>query len=161
MIGLEDRRIVAQSIVTAHTAGARLRMACETARVAARTLQRWKAHTGLTAGRWQAERRACHAQPCLERGRACASSGCVQRAVPPARIVPILADEGRYLASESSFIRVLRHTGRARNDSNHGAHMVCRAAPAEGIAPTAPQPVLHRDNGSTPKATAFLQAELL
>ena len=41
-------------------------------------------------------------------------------AMPPARIVPMLADEGVYLASESSFSRVLRahgqtqHRGRAR-----------------------------------------------
>jgi transposase InsO family protein len=41
-------------------------------------------------------------------------------AVPPARIVPMLADEGVYLASESSFARVLRqqgqnaHRGRAK-----------------------------------------------
>jgi hypothetical protein len=40
--------------------------------------------------------------------------------VPPARIVPALADEGIYLASESSFARVLRahgqivHRGRAK-----------------------------------------------
>jgi len=40
--------------------------------------------------------------------------------VPPARIVPMLADEGVYLASESSFARVLRadgqnaHRGRAK-----------------------------------------------
>ena len=40
--------------------------------------------------------------------------------VPPARIVPILADEGTYIASESSFARVLRangqtvHRGRAK-----------------------------------------------
>ena len=40
--------------------------------------------------------------------------------VPPARIVPMLADEGVYLASESSFTRVLReqgqtaHRGRAK-----------------------------------------------
>lgn len=40
--------------------------------------------------------------------------------VPSARIVPMLADEGRYLASESSFARVLRgheqnaHRGRAK-----------------------------------------------
>ena len=40
--------------------------------------------------------------------------------MPPARIVPMLADEGVYLASESSFGRVLRahrqtrHRGRAK-----------------------------------------------
>lgn len=31
--------------------------------------------------------------------------------VPPARIVPMLADEGIYLASESTFARVLRQQG--------------------------------------------------
>jgi putative transposase len=35
-------------------------------------------------------------------------------AVPPARIVPMLADEGVYLASESSFCRVLREHGQSR-----------------------------------------------
>ena len=31
--------------------------------------------------------------------------------MPPARIVPMLADEGAYLASESTFSRVLREAG--------------------------------------------------
>jgi putative transposase len=31
--------------------------------------------------------------------------------LPPSQIVPLLADEGRYLASESSFYRVLRQAG--------------------------------------------------
>jgi len=41
-------------------------------------------------------------------------------AVPPARIAPMLADEGVYIASESTFARVLRehdqvaHRGRAK-----------------------------------------------
>jgi len=35
--------------------------------------------------------------------------------VPPARIVPALADEGVYLASESSFYRVLREHGQCRH----------------------------------------------
>ena len=32
------------------------------------------------------------------------------RSLPPSQIVPILADEGRYLASESTFYRVLRES---------------------------------------------------
>jgi hypothetical protein len=35
--------------------------------------------------------------------------------LPPARIVPTLADEGVYLASESSFQRVLRAQGQTRH----------------------------------------------
>ncbi len=34
--------------------------------------------------------------------------------LPPARIVPMLADEGVYIASESSFRRVLRAHGQSR-----------------------------------------------
>jgi putative transposase len=33
--------------------------------------------------------------------------------LPPSQIVPMLADEGCYLASESSFYRVLRQAGQA------------------------------------------------
>ena len=35
--------------------------------------------------------------------------------LPPARIVPALADEGTYIASESSFHRVLRDAGQSQH----------------------------------------------
>ena len=63
MIGLEDRRVLARDIHAAHTAGARLQLACETEGIEVRTLQRWKAHAGLVAGGWQACSRAAYAQP--------------------------------------------------------------------------------------------------
>lgn len=47
MIGLEDRRSMAQDIEQAHKEGARLAAACELAGISARTLQRWKAQQGL------------------------------------------------------------------------------------------------------------------
>jgi transposase InsO family protein len=124
MIGLEDRQTVAQNIVMAHTAGARLRLACETAGIELRTLQRWKAQDGLTAGdgRPHAVRpMPSHALSPAERAQLLAVANEPRfAAVPPARIVPMLADEGVYLASESSFSRVLRehgqnvHRGRAK-----------------------------------------------
>ena len=40
MIGLEDRQTMALHIATAQGAGARLRLACATAGIAVRTLQR-------------------------------------------------------------------------------------------------------------------------
>lgn len=49
MIGLEDRQIVAQNISKAHTAGARLRLACKTAGIDVRTLQRWLKQLGERA----------------------------------------------------------------------------------------------------------------
>ena len=50
MIGLEDRQALARDIHTAHSAGARLKQACETAGIEVRTLQRWKVGAGLVSG---------------------------------------------------------------------------------------------------------------
>jgi putative transposase len=124
MIGLEDRQALARDIDAAHAAGARLALSCETAGIELRTLQRWKAQQGLTAGdgRPQAVRPVpSHALSAQERAALLAVANEPRFAdVPPARIVPTLADEGIYLASESSFVRVLRahgqntHRGRAK-----------------------------------------------
>ena len=112
MIGLEDRQALAQDIDAAHAAGARLQPACEIAGIDVRTLQRWKAQEGLAAGdgRPQAVRpMPSHALSDAERAALLAVANEPRfAAVPPARIVPMLADEGVYLASESTFSRVLR-----------------------------------------------------
>jgi putative transposase len=124
MIVLEDRRILAHDIETARRAGARLRLACDVAGIDERTLQRWKAHEGLERG--DGRPGALHPAPShalsLEEQAQLLRVANEPRfaAVPPARIVPMLADEGIYLASESTFARVLKaqgqsaHRGRAR-----------------------------------------------
>lgn len=118
MIGLEDRQTLVRHIETAHTAGARLRPACKEAGITVRTLQRWKAHDGLQVGdrRPQAARPLpSHALTEAERARILAVANEPRFAdQPPARIVPALADEGIYIASESSFRRVLREHGQTR-----------------------------------------------
>jgi putative transposase len=124
MIGLEDRQAVARNIDAAHAAGARLALACKTAGIDVRTLQRWKAVDGLEAGdkRPQAIRPVpAHALSEAERAQVLAVANEPRfAALPPARIVPTLADEGVYLASESTFSRILRahgqttHRGRAK-----------------------------------------------
>ena len=124
MIGLEDRQALARDIAVAHAAGARLKPACETAGIDVRTLQRWKATDGLVSGdgRPQAVHPAPgHALSEAERAQILAVANEPRFAdMPPARIVPMLADEGVYLASESTFNRVLRehgqtaHRGRAK-----------------------------------------------
>lgn len=86
--------------------------------ITVRTLQRWKAHDGLVIGD------RC---PCAERqtpSHALSEQECERilavaneprfAAMPPARIVPMLADENVYIASESSFQRVLRAHAAAR-----------------------------------------------
>jgi putative transposase len=124
MIGLEDRRSLAQDIDIANTAGARLRLACDTAGIDLRTLQRWKACEGLVGGDGRpgaARPTPSHALSEDERIKLLQVANEPRfSAVPPARIVPMLADEGTYLASQSSFSRVLRehgqtaHRGRAK-----------------------------------------------
>src|SRR4051812_12115078 len=114
----ENRRSLSDAIATACTAGARLAPACAEAGIDARTFQRWRAG----AGEVQADRRhtatrpkPSHALSEAERARIVAVSNEPRFAdVPPARIVPALADEGRYLASEASFHRVLRDHGQMR-----------------------------------------------
>ena len=143
MIGLEDRQTLARDIHTAHTAGARLQFACEIAGIDLRTLQRWKAHQGLEDGDGRPQ--AVHALPShalsvAERAQLlCVANEPRFAAVPPARIVPILADEGVYLASESSFARVLRANGQSRHRGRAKAPHAVRP-PTTHIA-TAPREV--------------------
>jgi putative transposase len=117
MIGLEDRQAWAQDIHIAHQAGARLRLACETVGIDVRTLQRWKAREGLIKGDGRplaVHRTPEHALSPAERAELLRVANELRFAdVPPARIVPMLADEGVYLASESSFARVLREQGQS------------------------------------------------
>jgi len=138
MTALEDRRPLVESIDEAHRIGARLARACAHAGIDVRTLQRWR----LQGGEIGDDRR-----PHAERPRSAQALSEDERKalvrianeprfaeLPPARIVPMLADEGVYVASESSFHRVLRahaqtaHRGRAqapmaaRQPTTHTAH---------------------------------------
>ena len=120
MIGLEDRQALAQDIATAHADGARLQPACEIAGINVRTLQRWKDQAGPQGalagdGRPQAVRPTpSHALSPDERAALLAVANEPRFAsVPPARIVPMLADEGVYLGSESSMARVLKAHGQS------------------------------------------------
>ena len=123
-IGLEDRRALARNIHVAHTAGARLQLACETTGIELRTLQRWKIHEGLEVGNGRpaaVRTMPSHALSPDERVQLLAVANEARfAAVPPARIVPMPADGGVYPASESSFSRVLHaeghtaHRGRAK-----------------------------------------------
>ncbi len=115
MIGLEDRQSLVRDITEAHRSGARLQLACETAGIDVRTLQRWNARTGLVTG----DRRPSAQRPLSSHALSQAEREQVLRVaneprfadLPPARIVPMLADEGVYVASESTFSRVLRAQG--------------------------------------------------
>lgn len=114
MIDLEDRRVLAHDIDTAHVAGARPRLARDVAGIDRRKLQRWTARSGLCEGdgRPGAVRRQSSQ---AERTQLLDVADEPRFAeVPPARIVPMLTDEGVYLASKSSFAHMLRPHGQNR-----------------------------------------------
>lgn len=117
MTGLGDRLDLARNIDVAHRAGARLAPACAIAGIEVRTLQRWKTRQGLVNG--DGRPKAVHPVPAhalsaQERAQVlCVANEARFADVPPARIVPMLADEGVYLASESTIARVLREHGQA------------------------------------------------
>ena len=119
MTGLEDRRSLISSIEQACTSGSRMAQACATAGITLRTLQRWKGVSSEGDRRPAAERQAPpHALGLEEQQAILSVANQPEYAdVPPARIVPMLADQGIYIASESSFSRVLRKHGQTRHRS--------------------------------------------
>jgi len=115
MTRLEDRQTLIGQIAEARGNGARQAPAYALAGIDPRTIQRWRKNDGLTRG----DRRPDAIRPALshaltdeERAQIIEIANEPRFAeTPPARIVPVLADEGVYIASESSFHRVLRAHG--------------------------------------------------
>jgi len=90
-------------------AGARKYKACKLLGVTMRTVERWEKEDGLIDKRKQTTRSPANKLSNKERNimLTIANSKMYQN-LPPCKIVPMLADEGRYIASESTFYRVLR-----------------------------------------------------
>lgn len=99
-------------IEEACTAGARLAKACKVVGVSVRTVQRYRRHGEVKPdGRKAAAAGRVPANRLSEQERTAIVETANQPEfahLPPSQIVPALADEGCYLASESSFYRVLR-----------------------------------------------------
>lgn len=118
MTRLEDRQTLMAAIAAASAAGARLAPACSLAGIDLRSFQRWRDDNGQVRAdrRPEATRpQPAHALSEVERARMVELANQPRFAsTPPARIVPALADEGVYVASEASFHRVLRDHGQMR-----------------------------------------------
>lgn len=102
-------------------AGAREERCGEVIGIAARTLARWRAEGGGEDRRKGPGSPPAHKLDEAERQRVLDTANSVAfRDLSPRQIVPLLADAGTYIASESTFYRVLReegqlaHRGRAR-----------------------------------------------
>lgn len=90
-------------------AGARRWKACEVLGISLRTLQRWQRCPGKGDQRRGPKSKPANSLSDQEKRVIVSVSNSYEfKDLSPAQIVPILADEGVYIASESSFYRVLR-----------------------------------------------------
>jgi len=117
-------------------AGARFERACEVIGIAARTVARWKSHDVGDDQRRGPRRSPPHKLSEEERKRILDTVNSAEfRDRSPRQIVPLLADRGDYIASESTIYRVLReedllhHRGRARPPMHHKPKEYVASAP--------------------------------
>jgi len=99
-------------------AGARRRSACAALQLSIRTVQRWLEDGELRVDQRPVAERPVPANALSDAERCEILAVCNQpdfASLPPCQIVPRLADQGRYLASESTFYRVLRAAGQLRH----------------------------------------------
>ena len=89
-------------------AGARRDLACKALGLCGRTVGRWRGHGGGKDGRGEAGVSPGHKLTDVEKATIVAHATSPEyRELSPRQIVPLLADKGVYVASESSFYRVL------------------------------------------------------
>lgn len=137
MTGLTQRSQVISLVAEAVAAGARQDRACAAICLSARTLQRWQSDLSRGDGRVLRVQTPANCLSALERERVLAVANSDEFGhLPPSQIVPRLADRGQYIASESTFYRVLkaenqlRHRGAERPaQRRHKPRALCAMAP--------------------------------
>ena len=111
-----DRATIISLISQAQASGARQTLACEIVGISPKTLQRWRKPDTVQDGRLDAVHEPANKLTALERQHILNVANEPEYVnCSPNQIVPKLADQGIYIASESSFYRVLK----AENQLNH------------------------------------------
>ncbi len=116
----QQRQTLLGLIEQACAAGARLASACAQIGLSARTVQRWQRPEGHDGDR-RVARLHERAEPSNKLSEAeCKAAMAVLNSdefknLPPSQIVPRLADQGRYIASESTLYRLLHQAGQMRH----------------------------------------------
>ncbi len=139
---LEHRKECVAIISEAVQSGARLFKACERVGIHPGTYRRWQASGGVCEDRRSLAERPVPRNKLSdeERGRLLAVFHLPENEdLPPSQVVPKLADQGLYLASESTCYRVLHEIGQQHHRGRAKPRQK-RAKPAEYVA-TAPNQV--------------------
>jgi putative transposase len=157
MISAPDRRQAVELIEEARHGGARLGPSCRTVGITVRTYQRW---TG--SGVIQSDRRCdtVRSKPCNkltaeEKEQVLSVCHAPEYAsLPPGQIVPRLADQGVYIASESSFYRILHEADEQHHRGR--SHKPSVSTPPKGYCATMPKEVWSWDITYLPTLTRGL-----
>jgi transposase InsO family protein len=139
MTSTPDRQRLLKLVEQAENHGARLGPVCKLLGLHPRTLKRWRAKAA--DGRPLAQRPVpANKLSEAERERIVQTCNLPRYAhLPPSQIVPMLLDEGIYLASESSFYRILREVNQIRHRGK--AHPPRKPARPKSHCATAPNQV--------------------
>jgi putative transposase len=114
MISIQDRTKIIDLINKATAAGARISPCCKVVGITIRTYERW-----IYGGVVNEDRRPSAERPTPQNKLSKEEYDSVLRItnlpeyadLPPSQIVPAIADRGMYVASESTFYRILRNEG--------------------------------------------------
>jgi len=120
--------LILAAIGKAQSSGIRLKQACQVAGICARTVQRWRRNPDADDRRSGPRRRPHNALRPAEEAqilRLMMSSRFAH--LSPKQLVPQLADEGLYLAAESTFYRLQRRHGLRRRPRTISRTDVTRA----------------------------------
>ncbi|MDQ7048025.1 MAG: IS3 family transposase [Enterobacterales bacterium] len=132
-----EREAILSLITEACDAGARQSKACDIIGISAKTFQRWRQSANQIDGRLERNHEPKNKLNELERQQILAIANEDKYAdLPPSKIVPLLADEGCYIASESTFYRVLK----AAKQLKHREKVNKKTAEASSRALTATKP---------------------
>ena len=105
--------MILAALAEAQTTGARLHAACCVIGISARTIERWRGQPGADDRRCGPRRRPRNALTLAEEAHLLdVMTSARYGHLPPKQLVPRLADEGRYLASESTMYRLQKRIGR-------------------------------------------------
>jgi len=135
-----ERAKIIKFINEARSSGARQAKACEVIGISAKTLQRWEQPDNEQDGRIEAKHEPKNKLSELERQGVLKVANDAEFAhLAPTQIVPKLADQGRYIASESSFYRILNDNNQLKHrDKNKPARKVTKP---EAFTATAPNQI--------------------
>ena len=145
MIPLAEGQGILEWIDGAVTSGARLEKACEIIGLSARTLQRWRQPESLQSDQ-RTTRQFTPGNKLTEAEKALVIATALSdefKNMAPAQMSPILADRGEYIASESTFYRILRERDLIAH--RHATRAPSGVSKPKAIAATAPNQLYRWD----------------